>query len=111
MMLAMLTMREIVAEDPHLIPEVIPDREERRRDELADVWCDADNLQPEDYEIIQHEIDQCDDSITTSNFDTMFFQSGVFEHPETLQHIVYGPAGDAGSDLGPPQTPAKSFIT
>ncbi len=97
-----MTMAEMVTEDPRLVPDVIPDREERRRDELAYVRRYADDLQAKDYEVVQHEIEQGDDGIAGSDFDTMFFQPGILEHPVTLQHVVHRPATDAGGDLGPP---------
>ncbi len=86
---------QMCSKHPGLVPNVIPDRKEASRYELADVRADAGNLQAVDNKVVQPEVEQRQGDIAPGNFGLVLGQCRIAEDPEALQHVVGGPTDDA----------------
>ncbi len=75
---------ELGREDPEAVPQIIPDRKERGRDELANVRTYAASFQSQDDEVIQNEINKCNKNVPTCNFGLMILETRAFEYPVAL---------------------------
>lgn len=91
-------------EYPGLVPEVVPYRKERRGDELADSWVNADILKAEQYQIVQQERVECRVNDISTGCHPKFRLTLRFKYPVTFYKEVQRQSDRITDKISPKQT-------